>query len=139
MKYFSLIIHNYVCKNKLQEAVYQFLKSQDRVIWANLETTKKMILYRIGEINKEFPRCKPIIVSWYTGMKQDWSLSNVGVCSFTLYEIDPDREVEHEKIVISDDEIRIRSQQNDYIWPESIAFEEGFTEGVAWHKDKTDK
>lgn len=87
--YMSYISHNYVCKSKVQEAVYQHLKNNDRILFSDLEKFKRDLLASISMINKGYPRNNPVEASWYQGLSKhdDWSLSIHGICNFSIHEV----------------------------------------------------
>lgn len=89
--YISHIGHSYVCKSKVETAVYVFLSANDRVFFEDLDQFKSAITTGISQINNGFPRNKPVEVSWYTGygLKKcdDWSLQVSGICTFHIYEV----------------------------------------------------
>lgn len=90
MYYFSYISNSYSCKNKLEEAVYQQLRTFNRRVIPNdqLDTFKKDILEAIEASNQAHPRCKPVKATfWCSGMgDRDFVLSmGGGICNFNIY------------------------------------------------------
>lgn len=89
-QYMSYIGNTYVCKSKVQEAVFQFLNENNRILFADLEKFKQWITRGIDHINISHPRNKPVDVHWYNGYKltlDDWSLEIPGICSFSIHQI----------------------------------------------------
>lgn len=64
--YFLQVAHPLAFQNNLQRDIYDFLKglSSTVIFAADFEPAKKMILDRIGELEKKHPRCKPLQCSW---------------------------------------------------------------------------
>lgn len=100
-KYFTYIGYNWQGRNKLDEAIREFLKTQNRLIITetDLEGFKRMILEKIDELSRQFNRCKPTKGYWWmsklrAGDSNDDSLSFDGVgsciCSFSIYECEGD-------------------------------------------------
>jgi len=89
-QYMSYIGHTYVCKSKVQEAVFKFLNKNNRILFTDLEKFKRSIITGIHHINISHPRNKPVEVHWYDGYKpklDDWSLNIPGICSFSIHQI----------------------------------------------------
>lgn len=86
MHYFSLITHQYVTKNKLEKAVQDLLKENDRLIVEEKELVKFQgkITDRIEELNKAHPRCTPVKPYFWKQGNGDYSFSPQNMCVFTL-------------------------------------------------------
>lgn len=91
MQKFSYITWTYVPKNKLEEAVLEFLKTKIRKVITRekvIDFYKENILMVIEELNKKHKRCKPIKAYWEVDNKMgDENLRGVNVCVFKLYAI----------------------------------------------------
>ncbi len=97
MKYFSYISGWYVPKNKLEEVVHQFLRSAERQIIdeTDLKKFQNFISNQIADLNKKYPRCRPIVVRWKTETKAANAryhypdilidLNNFSICHFKLF------------------------------------------------------
>ena len=53
-------------QSKVQKAFYEYLKLQEKKLIpiSDFEAVKNKILDKASEINKEFPRCKPLKISF---------------------------------------------------------------------------
>lgn len=58
--------HEYSCKNKLEKAILDFIKKEDRTLIPirDLDEYKNRIIEELKEIQAKFPRCKPIRFEW---------------------------------------------------------------------------
>lgn len=88
MHYFSHISATYSHKNKLEQAIYELLKENDRLIIPEADIIKFQgkITDRIEELNKEFPRCTPVApyFSRISKNEPDYYLSPQSICIFIL-------------------------------------------------------
>jgi hypothetical protein len=92
IKYLITCENLYSCKNKLENQVQEYLRTQDRSIIANtqIEQFKQMIVDEINAINAKHPRCKAIRSEWWASdrhedaSRQTWILSFAGasICNF---------------------------------------------------------
>lgn len=77
--------------NKLQSAIFEFLKTQDRVHLQGEQVAKfkRSILLKIEDLNEQYPRCKPCNAHWSYLCKNtgDSSLStgDQQICDFRIY------------------------------------------------------
>lgn len=87
MKYFSYTSNSLTLKNKLEIAVHDYLKDNERQVIPALEVKKfkEKIVKRIDELNKTHIRCTPVKVQWDSWNNKDYSLSGAHFCSFHLF------------------------------------------------------
>lgn len=88
MNYLTHDGHHLSTKNKLQQAVQDYLISIDRQLLEGnfkLKLFKKSVLVKIKELNEEHSRCKPIEAHWWEVSKNDFTLGNVGFSHFHIY------------------------------------------------------
>lgn len=83
----------YSPKNKLEEAIQNFIQEQDRKLIKedDLEEFKNFVVNEIEKLNNEFPRCTPVKVDFWNprGFRQeevikDWYLTGVHSVTFHL-------------------------------------------------------
>lgn len=97
MPYLAYYSYGNAHPNLLSQAIASYLKNEvDRTLIPEqeLEAFTSQVIERIAEINKTFPRCKPIMASWwkpYAGREErshDLQLSFTGhtPCNFYLYQ-----------------------------------------------------
>ncbi|MGJ5643230.1 hypothetical protein [Formosa sp. S-31] len=90
MKYTTYNGHQLVAKNKLQEAVQHYLKGIDRILIQDnkaLSEFKTNVIANIVFLNIENPRSKAIAAKWMQIDKNDWLLTGVDFCHFTIHHL----------------------------------------------------
>jgi len=89
MDYFSYISYTLSMSNKLEKAIYEFIKTKERKVVDGIDIFqfRSDIIAGIKKLNQEHPRCKPRNVEWYQPEKKkgDWFLHGVGFCTLVLY------------------------------------------------------
>ena len=90
MQHFTFINQNFICKNKLENSIYELLHSYNRLVIPddNLKDFQLNLLEQIEHCNNFFPRCKPIKAGWWQNTnKGDWhlSLDGRGIVYFHIY------------------------------------------------------
>jgi hypothetical protein len=95
--YLSFIGQTYTLKNSLEKAFLEMIKNENRKLIPSHELGlfQNRIIEAVHALNKSFPRCKPINVSWYSnrayscdqaGKYADHFLSiGASICTFHLY------------------------------------------------------
>lgn len=92
-KYLTRVSQVYSSKNKLEAAIQEFIKSNDRLIidGKDLNEFKWKIIQHINFLNLENARCTPKCASWYkageSSKLKDWGISGVDCVAFYIYEI----------------------------------------------------
>lgn len=76
--------------NKLQSAIFKFLKTQNRVHLEDYQVTafQELILLQIAQLNKEYSRCKPVRSTWensHNSMDSVLSTDGQQICDFRIY------------------------------------------------------
>ena len=79
--------------NKLQSAIYLFLKSQNRVHLEDYQVPafQQQILLQIAQINKDHARCKPVKCAWddsHNNMDTHLCTGGQQICDFRIYTSD---------------------------------------------------
>lgn len=95
-KYITFVSCTYQAKNKLETAILEFIKANDRLLieHKDLSTFKENVIQHIQFLNQENKRCTPKSPSWYSGLsKNDIHMSGVDVVSFYIYEIKSQYEI----------------------------------------------
>ena len=88
--FITYIPHSFVCKNRLEKAVNEFLRSEHRKLIPSdeIEKYKEFILCKINELNAAHKRCKPLEVSfWYPGLGDPDGDSHLSGASFTPFHL----------------------------------------------------
>lgn len=88
MNYLTHDGHHLATKNKLQQAVQEYLINMDRQLLEGnfkLKLFQKSVIARIKELNQEHSRCKPMQPSWWSPNKNDYHLSGVSFSHFYIY------------------------------------------------------
>ncbi len=88
MNYLTHNGHQLAIKNKLQNAVQEYLSEVDRQLLEGnfkLKLFKKSVIAKIKELNKEHPRCTPLNPTWWSPSKDDYFLSGVPFCHYYIY------------------------------------------------------
>jgi hypothetical protein len=86
-----MLHHSYAFKNKLEEAVFNFLKSIDRhlIETGQLSFVLSEIEKKIDELSSQFSRCKPVSFHWsnYEDESKDLHLHLNGgsICVFRMH------------------------------------------------------
>jgi len=88
--YFSYRGHTGVLKNKLEKAIIELLKENERKVIAekDLPAFKMSIIDGIAALNAKFSKCKPRNVDWWDFRntdKGDSSLSGIAFTHFMIY------------------------------------------------------
>jgi hypothetical protein len=92
-KYLTRVSQVYSAKNKLETAIQEFIKSNDRIIieQKDLNEFKWKIVQHINFLNLENKRCSSKCASWYNAGEsskiKDWGISGVDCIAFYIYEI----------------------------------------------------
>lgn len=96
MPFAFYISHTLATKNKLEKAMLELLKKQDRkLLMSEIEATKFRddLLAWTNALNAAHPKCKPIDPQWYDGERifghRDFYLHNTRVANCCLLEIKP--------------------------------------------------
>jgi hypothetical protein len=97
MNYFTYISYWYSPKNKLEAAIHEYLRKEERKIIPATEINAfRTRIYRgIMCINGMFPRCHPVTVAWRTetkaGNAKYWypdillDVNNFSICQFKMF------------------------------------------------------
>lgn len=92
--YLSYIDNTYATKNRLENAVMELIRKNDRtlIIGDDVELFKEQIIAGIEKLNDEFKRCTPLKAYWDSGYGSkeptDFYLrTGQTICRFCLYKI----------------------------------------------------
>jgi len=102
-KYLTRVSQVYSSKNKLEKAIQDFIKCNDRLLIdsKDLNEFKSKIIQHINFLNLENARCSPKSASWYNAGEsskiKDWGISGVDCIAFYIYEIKNEYSFENEK------------------------------------------
>lgn len=96
MLYFTHISNSYSCTNSLQKAILKYLESRNRKILIDYPTTRTFmaaIVYDVKALCDAYPRCKPMIASFYatTDISSDTvnyhlDITEFKICNFNIYQ-----------------------------------------------------
>ena len=102
-KYFTYISKWYSLSNRLEKAIYAYLRQEERgwIEGSDIELYQSIILEKIDDLNKKHPRCQPVKATWSTFNRNNTGdrdyprqdiyldLNNFSICHFELYEMIP--------------------------------------------------
>lgn len=102
-KYITRISQFYSGKNKLDKAIQEFIKQNDRLLIdsKDLKKFKESIIQHINFLNQEFKNCTPKAASWFdagqTRYCKDYGLSGIESVAFYIHEIKNEYLIENSK------------------------------------------